>query len=1357
MNEQTIFTYAIERDSSQRPAFLDSACGSDFALRRRVERLLELHDCAGSFLVHPVAGVGDTVGVPMQERPGTRIGPYHLLEQIGEGGMGVVYLAEQKEPVRRKVALKVIKPGMDTRQVVTRFEAERQALAMMNHSSIAKVLDAGATEAGRPYFVMELVKGLPITEFCDQHQLSTDQRLELFITVCQAVQHAHQKGLIHRDLKPSNVLVEMHDVVAVPKVIDFGVAKAIGHSLTEKTLHTAFSQMVGTPLYMSPEQAGQSSIDVDTRSDIYSLGVLLYEILTGSTPFDRDTLEKAGFDEMRRMIREVDPPRPSARVSTLQAQALSTVSDRRQMEPRKLRLQLRGELDLIVMKALEKDRTLRYETANGFAADVQRYLDDEPVQACPPSASYRFLKVARRHKWALTTSAVVGVMLLASVGVIAGSLGWVARDRAVRHAKIAGQVQLILDEVVRRQQEQRWPEALAAARRVEALTIAGEATAELEQQVQEHMIDLQMVQRLEDIRLKRSQLMEDRRGYEHEWADLAYRAAFREYGIDVEALPAEVTAMRIRSHSGVGIALTAAIDDWSDCLALRGDSRSAAILADAAQEADPDPWRRQVRMAWRREEWTTLEALAASEEVVRLPSQTLVLIAKGLNTGGRADLGLEILRRGQVEQPGDFWINFQLAYAYAGTDPPRWDETIRFYSVALGLRPEVAAAHNNLGAALSEVGRVGEAMAAFHKAIALDPEYAQAHTNLGNALFKKKLLAESIAAHERAIALNPEYALAHTNLGVVLWKAGRMAEAIASIERAITLDSKLAMAHENLGLVLHDNGLPTEAIASIERSIVLNPESARVHTHLGNALRAAGRIDEAIAAHERAIALDSGFAPAHYNLGIVLSDAGRVAEAIAAYRRAIALDPEYAEAHSNLGKELSATGRVAEAIAAYRRAIALDPGCAPAHINLGNVLQAEGHVAEAIAAYRQIITLGSDDLPEQKLELAQNCSKLACLLRDNREPMEAKRFYRQAIALREPLPLDAAAEIVMALAHDYHGLATLLNTPDSEACLQREAELMEALVEAPDETADSRIRIGHSYRKMGEAAARLHKLNAAESAYRWALSVFERAAVDFPSNPYLRQEQAFSLRMLGDILERAHRLPDAHTSYHRSAEIYRELASETIDPRFLRGEEAIVCADLVRTSRRLEHPGIGELADRVLMGCPDLPWAQNKLVWALVSYADLAPSHFERAMLLMKKAVEEEPGNGFYWNTLGVAHYRAREWAAAIAALEESMRLLSAKEDSARFESQNTFFLAMASHQHGRHFEATAWYDKAVAWMDKYQSGDEELRRFRAAAATLLGRADPVPTAKSHSVSTEKRADRMTRSPIGADHPVRNR
>ena len=326
--------------------------------------------------------------------------------------MGLVFVAEQTEPVRRNVALKLIKPGMDTKQVIARFEAERQALALMDHPNVAKVLDAGTTDSGRPYFVMELVRGIPITKFCNQQKLETRQRLELFVTVCRAVQHAHQKGIIHRDLKPSNVLVELHDVIFVPKVIDFGVAKAINQQLTERTLHTNFAQMIGTPLYMSPEQAELSGLDVDTRTDVYSLGVLLYELLTGTTPFDKQTLKEAGYDEIRRIIRENDPPKPSDRISTLQAEVITTVSQQHGSDPRKLSRTLRGELDWIVMKALEKDRTRRYESASAFAADVERYLNDEPVVACPPSTSYRFHKFVRRNKTPLSAAAVVVLTLI---------------------------------------------------------------------------------------------------------------------------------------------------------------------------------------------------------------------------------------------------------------------------------------------------------------------------------------------------------------------------------------------------------------------------------------------------------------------------------------------------------------------------------------------------------------------------------------------------------------------------------------------------------------------------------------------------------------------------------------------------------------------------------------------------------------------------------------------------------------------------------------------------------------------------------------------------------------------------------
>jgi serine/threonine protein kinase len=352
-----------------------------------------------------------------EDAPGTIIGRYKLLEKVGEGGFGAVYVAEQREPVKRRVALKIIKLGMDTRQVVARFEAERQALALMDHPNIAKVLDAGATEIGRPYFVMELVRGIKITDYSDQNNLSTNERLDLFIKICHAIQHAHQKGIIHRDIKPANVLVTVNDGLPVPKVIDFGIAKATQGELSEKTIYTQFQQFIGTPAYMSPEQAEMTSLDIDTRSDIYALGVLLYELLTGKTPFDQQTLLKAGLDGMRRMIREWEPPRPSTRVSALQDAERTTTAKRRGIDPPKLVHQLRGDLDWIVMKCLEKDRTRRYETANGVAMDVQRYLNDEPVVACPPSQLYKFQKFVRRNKLGVAATSAVAASLLVGLGL----------------------------------------------------------------------------------------------------------------------------------------------------------------------------------------------------------------------------------------------------------------------------------------------------------------------------------------------------------------------------------------------------------------------------------------------------------------------------------------------------------------------------------------------------------------------------------------------------------------------------------------------------------------------------------------------------------------------------------------------------------------------------------------------------------------------------------------------------------------------------------------------------------------------------------------------------------------------------
>lgn len=443
-----IFFDALDKTSlSDRAILIAQACGTDASLQREVELLLEAHDQPDARFDRLTGNLG-APPAPQSEPAndalvGTSIGPYKLRELLGEGGMGVVYVAEQTHPVRRKVALKIIKPGMDSRQVIARFEAERQALAMMDHPNIARVLDAGTTgreswtdlpgeqdsapggvAPGRPYFVMELVRGMPITDYCDQAQLTPHQRLEIFITVCRAIQHAHQKGIIHRDLKPGNILVTLHDGVPVVKVIDFGVAKALYQPLTANTVYTAVAQLVGTPLYMSPEQAEMSGLDVDTRSDVYSLGVLLYELLTGQTPFARDSLRRVGIDEMRRLIREVDPPRPSQRVSTLDAAAGSTISARRGLEQRQLRRELRGELDWIVMKCLEKNRNHRYDSASALAHDVQRFLGNQPIVARPASAIYRTRKWLRRHP---TIALVCGLGILAVTALSIG--GWYHNSR----------------------------------------------------------------------------------------------------------------------------------------------------------------------------------------------------------------------------------------------------------------------------------------------------------------------------------------------------------------------------------------------------------------------------------------------------------------------------------------------------------------------------------------------------------------------------------------------------------------------------------------------------------------------------------------------------------------------------------------------------------------------------------------------------------------------------------------------------------------------------------------------------------------------------------------------------------------
>jgi serine/threonine protein kinase/Tfp pilus assembly protein PilF len=1032
MQEQTLFIEALEKeDPAERAAFLDRACAGDVALRQRIERLLQRHKEADSLLDRPAvapAVTGEYTPDPgrepatrhtpeIREGAGTLIGPYKLLQQIGEGGMGVVFMAEQTQPVQRKVALKIIKAGMDSGQVLARFEAERQALALMDHPNIARVLDAGTvggqqsavssqeehscsvptatrplpTEQGRPYFVMELVKGLPMTKYCDERRLTLRERLELFIPVCHAVHHAHQKGIIHRDLKPSNVLVTQYDGKPVPKVIDFGIAKATGQKLTERTLFTEFGAVVGTLEYMSPEQAELNQLDIDTRSDVYSLGVLLYELLTGTTPLSRKRLGDAAFLEVLRIIREEDPPTPSNRLST--TEELPLVAANRGLEPKRLSGLVKGELDWIVMKALEKDRNRRYESASAFAADVQRYLSDEAVQACPPSVAYRLRKFVRRHKAGLlTTAAVVLIMLLA-----AGGIGWTLWNQAAQQAKRLAETEgeagpkVVTAEQLEEQAKKMpiatsvqaaaalgaWRQADDTLAQAEAAMSTGEASDTLRQRVAAVRARLsrgrrqteqalerasrkeKLIRNLDEARMARLGLVDQRFG--HAGAMVKYAAAFAEYNLAVKPDRRDEVARRIRAEEpDVRAALLVALDDWAFAAELVPNASEAASLRALAQAADDDGWRRRYRAAVADKDLTTLRSLSAEARRSSLPPASLVLLANSLVMRREHDGALAVLRRGQALHPTDFWLHFQLGSCLSKEDshtPEEAAEAMGCYRAALALRPKASAVHNNLGRLLYSLKRLDEAIDAFYNAIEHDPTSAKAHNNLGIVLRDKHQPNDAIACFRKAIEHDPKFAFAHNMLAETLQAKGQLAEAIAGFRESVKHDPSVATTHNNLGLALYATHQLRESIAEFRESIKLAPRVASTHYNLGIALAAVKRSDAAIAAFREAIAIDPTDAKAHYNLGAFLFSSRQLDDAITSFRNAINRDGKYADAYYALGVALKAINQVDDAIAAYRNAIKFGLRSVEAHTDLGVALATKCLWDEAIVEYREAIKI----------------------------------------------------------------------------------------------------------------------------------------------------------------------------------------------------------------------------------------------------------------------------------------------------------------------------------------------------------------------------------------------------------------
>ena len=953
---RSIFLAALDRAPGDWPAFLEEACAGNADLRANVEQLLCAHQAMGS-----IHGTGQRSPVTIDqpagvERAGTVIGPYKLMEQIGEGGMGLVFVAEQHQPVRRRVALKVIKPGMDTRDVIARFEAERQALALMDHPNIARVQDAGSTASGRPYFVMELVKGVPITQYCDDNRLPPRERLELFAQVCHAVQHAHQKGIIHRDIKPSNVLVASHDGKPVVKVIDFGVAKAIGQQLTERTIYTAMTQMVGTPLYMSPEQAGMSGLDIDTRTDIYSLGVLLYELLTGTTPFDKERLKQAAFEEMRRIIREEEPQKPSTRISA--TDAAPGIAAQRNTDPAKLMKLVRGDLDWIVMKALEKDRGRRYETANGFALDVQRYLADEPVLACPPSAAYRFRKFARRNKAALlTASLLITALLVLVAGLALSNVRVIAerneksqalkdREAALRAARESAKQA----EAESKRTKKNFLAARIAIREVITKAALGDAEwsqlpPPLRKKFSEEAARFYqgLIQESTDpgdrfetaIAYRSLGLLHARRGSgieDRDQAEDCYRKSItildelsKEYPAEGEYRKDLALCCRMlggflwhqRDHSPQADEL------------LR---RATGLFSQLASE-EPDFLDYSNELSKCLIEWQTISGSAAIEEYEHL-----------LDGPGR--LFAQRARAQLLAQTGRLREAEQLCREVAA----EFDRLAAESPVMPQHRYAQAVTELQLAQILSQADRAADAESAYRKSIAL----------FERALLNQGQFAEADAAFAEHLRLHSDHAAALRGLGSSLRKQKKFADAIPPLREAIRLDPTDFWAHESLGWALLEVQRSAEAEAAFREAIRIQPAFAWSHFGLGRLLREQKRFSEALVPLREGVRLDPNHHPGREMLAWTLFELKQFAEAEPEFRESIRLKPDSAGGHNGLGRTLQEQKRFAASIAPLREAIRLHPGNHSLHAALGRTLVEQKEHTQAEPEFRESIRLKPD-------------------------------------------------------------------------------------------------------------------------------------------------------------------------------------------------------------------------------------------------------------------------------------------------------------------------------------------------------------------------------------------------------------
>ena len=1089
---KSLFLQALEIPSAdERRGFLDAACGGDMALRDEVENLLGHHGRLDDFLEQPPAPGLTGVFGPLPDETPPAIGGsepsttsaveqagvvladrYKLLERIGEGGMGMVWMAQQSRPVKRLVALKVIKAGMDSQQVIARFEAERQALALMDHPNIAKVHDAGTSETGRPYFVMELVKGVPITKFCDEHRPTPRQRLGLFVPVCQAVQHAHTKGIIHRDLKPINVLVALYDDKPMPKEIDFGVAKATGSQLSEQTLVTGFGAVVGTLEYMSPEQASFNQLDVDTRSDIYSLGVLLYELLTGSPPFGRKELEKAGVLEMLRLIREEEPSRPSTKLTT--AEGLPTLAANRGTEPRRLASLVRGELDWIVMRALEKDRSRRYETANSLALDIQRYLHDEPVQACPPSAGYRLRKFGRRNKVVLTAAVLSAVSLTAGTAVSVwqaiqatsaqeaerrshADLNAARNEKDQQAARVNRDLSAAITDVVRLREKARsagpgdaesWLKVREAVRGAEAL--AGHELADavlvgrlktLSAALQQDEAGRRMAALLERIHLQPKAKRSDR-----------YRAAFVGDGLPVHELSVEEAARRI-ADSSIRDPLLTALDDWADC-----EERWSRHFLLIARRVETDPWRKEYFDTRLHKDDTALRRLAKQAGALAQPPAMLCLLS-GVLRNFDPKASIKLLRAAQQRYPADFWINYDLAFTFRhqhGTLP----ESISFYRAALVSRPTSADVMVALSDALQQSHpNDDEALALAEKAAEAEPGWTFLY--LGKVLMARGERDRALDAYRKVARFdyNPvsEGIARKLEAADFLRRHGKMDEAIAVyrtvievIEKDRTTDNWSNMAAEAylcLGLALLNQNDPVDNergnVAAVRKVRELYQPSALWHHALGIAYAWSKDPKAAAAEFRTALKLTPNPSPYHYSvLAGAYGNAGNWGEAIATLREGLQRYENDIGLQRGLVYAFRGTGDLPAAIAATEQLIRLTPEDGNLSLSLAQLHRANGDTDREIAVLRQAIERKPPP-PGTYALLPTLHYQLASALRARGDMAPAITHYRKRVELGPEAAEDDA--------EPYYGIAraSLNDRTDKVDFLTVSRKALEAYPRAP--------------------------------------------------------------------------------------------------------------------------------------------------------------------------------------------------------------------------------------------------------------------------------------------------------------------